>query len=448
MSQSMAMVLPDNGQPLHERLAGAIVEAILAGVYAPGERLPPHRQLAQQFSVSIGTVTRAIDTLSERGMVRGEIGRGTFVLGTGAMANEVIDLTINAPPPLLTAEVLAEATAVATRNALGLSHGGYVDHSGTPRQREIVARWLGSFRVAIPAEELILVDGAQQGLHLAFATLKAQSSFIATEGATFPGAIAAAANLGMTMLPIEHDEEGMLPDALGRVLSGTGCKIIYTTPVCQNPLGFETGPERRKALMAVAEKNRAMIVEDDIYGIYAAKGRLTYKALAPERVYYVTSTSKNLTPLVRLGLIAPPKGMRLAVAKRLRAESWGLPPLTVEIACALLEGRAGGEVALALKAEARERLGMTREMLGLEGVAMPGGAPHVWLKMSAIAAERLARRASERNVRITPPGSTQVGHSHISGIRLCIMAPSTRAQLERGLAVIAELMGTEEAVVV
>ena len=66
--------------PLHERVAGAVEAAIADGRYRSGERLPTHRQLAQQFAVSIGSVTRAIDTLSARGVVRGEIGRGTFVL--------------------------------------------------------------------------------------------------------------------------------------------------------------------------------------------------------------------------------------------------------------------------------------------------------------------------------------------------------------------------------
>ena len=357
------MTLPDNDLPLHERLAGAIHGAIATGVYAPGARLPTHRHLAQQFSVSIGTVTRAIDALSERGIVRGEIGRGTFVLGAPMVAgDEIIDLTINAPPPMLNYDTLMQANAVASRQALALAHGGYVDHTGTPRQRGVMARWLSDSRVAVSAEEIVLCDGAQQGLHLAFAVLREQSMTIATEGATFPGAIAAAANLGMTMLPVEHDGEGMVPAALDRVLGANNCKIIYTTPVCQNPLGFETGPERRRALAEVATRHGAFIVEDDIYGLYAARGGLTYKQLLPERVFFVTSISKSLTPLVRLGVIAPPTEWRGAVVKRLRAESWGVPPFAVELACALVENGAEA-IAEALRQEAWARVEMTRRVL-------------------------------------------------------------------------------------
>src|SRR3546814_3666137 len=67
------------------------------------------------------------------------------------------------------------------------------------------------------------------------------------------------------------------------VLAGSGCRIVYTTPVCQNPLGFETGPERRAEILDVCGRHGAFIIEDDVYGLYARKGRATYKSMAPDR---------------------------------------------------------------------------------------------------------------------------------------------------------------------
>ena len=448
---SNKIVLPDNGLPLHERLASAVEAAIAEGRYRPGERLPTHRQLAQQFAVSIGSVTRAIDTLSARNVVRGEIGRGTFVLERvdGAVDDGgIVDLTINAPPPVIAPQRMAEATELANRHALALAHGGYVDLSGTERQRGIVARWLTATRTAMAQEQILLCNGAQQGLHLAFATLRETSEIILTESATFPGALAAAANLAMRMVAVAHDGEGMLPEALEAALGQTGARIIYTTPVCQNPLGFETGPERRRAIAQVAKRAGAIIVEDDIYGLYAAKGNLTYRELLPEQVIYVTSLSKSLTPLVRLGVIAPPAHLMAAVRKRLRAESWGLPPYVAELAAAMLDIGMGDEAAVALRAEGLARLELTRRMLGVGAVPMPGGAPHLWLGMSPLKAEQFARRASEAGVRITPPSAAQVGEAPVAGVRLCIMAPPSRAVLERGLGVLAGILGSDEDVVV
>jgi DNA-binding transcriptional MocR family regulator len=443
------MHLPDNGQPVHEKVAGAVEAAIADGRYRAGERLPTHRQLAQQFSVSIGSVTRAIDALSARGVVRGEIGRGTFVLGQADNDDGgVVDLTINAPPPVIGLTRLAEASEIANRNALALAHGGYVDLSGTERQRGLVAGWLSEMRTTLRADEILLCNGAQQALHLAFATLRERSATILTEGATFPGALAAAANLGMTMVPVAYDGEGMLPEALDAVLGQTGAKIIYTTPVCQNPLGFETGPQRRRALAQIATRHDAVIVEDDIYGVYAAKGRLTYRELAPERTFYVTSFSKSLTPLVRLGVIAPPVALMAAVRKRLRAESWGLPPYVAELAVAMIETGLAAEAATALRTEGLARLQMAQAALGLGSVPMPDGAPHVWLPMPPLKAEQFARRASEAGVRITPPSAAQVGTEPVAGVRLCIMAPPARGTLKRALAVLAGILGSDEDVVV
>ena len=443
------MQLPDNGQPVHERVAGAVEAAIADGRYRAGEKLPTHRQLAQQFAVSIGSVTRAIDALSARGVVRGEIGRGTFVLGQADDDDGgVVDLTINAPPPVIGLQRLSEATELANRQALALPHGGYGDLSGSERQRGIIAAWLTETRTALRPEELLLCNGAQQALHLAFATLRERSTVILTESATFPGALAAAANLGMTMAPVAHDEEGLLPEALDRALAGTGAKIIYTTPVCQNPLGFETGPQRRRELAKVAVRHDAVIVEDDIYGLYAAKGRLTYRELVPERTFYVTSFSKSLTPLVRVGVIAPPAPLLAAVRKRMRAESWGLPPYVGELAAAMIEIGLGREAATALRAEGLARLQLTQATLGIASVPMPGGAPHLWLPMPPLKAEQFARRASEAGVRITPPSATQVGETPVSGVRLCIMAPPARATLARALRVIAGILGSDEDVTV
>jgi DNA-binding transcriptional MocR family regulator len=442
--------LAEGDQPLHERLANAVEAAIAEGRYRPGEKLPTHRQLAQQFSVSIGSVTRAIDALSARGVVRGEIGRGTFVLERAVAGDDggVIDLTINAPPPLIALRRMEEASALANRHALALANGGYVDLGGTERQRGVVARWLSATRTPLGGDEIMLCNGAQQGLHLAFASLRETSHLILTESATFPGALAAADNLGMTMMPVRHDGEGMLPEALDAALTATGARIIYATPVCQNPLGFETGPQRRREIARVAGAHGAVIVEDDIYGIYAAKGRLTYRELLPGQVIYVTSLSKSLTPLVRLGIVAPPPALMAAMRKRLRAESWGLPPYVAELATAMLEIGMGEEVAAALREESFARVELARRILGIGTVPMPDGAPHLWLAMDPLKAEQFARRASEAGVRITPPSAAQVGAAPVAGVRLCIMAPPGRAMLERGLGVLAGILGSDEDVVV
>lgn len=435
---------------VHERVAHAVEAAIAAGRYRPGDKLPTHRALAQQFSVSIGSVTRAIDTLSARGVVSSEVGRGTFVRQAGGAVENpgVIDLSINAPPLLITPGQLAAASALANERVLRLAHGGYGDFTGTAAQRATIAGWLSQWRCPLEADEIVLTNGAQQALHLAFATLREQVGAVVTEGISFPGAIAAVANAGLPILPVARDGEGPLPEALARVLDETGPAAVYLTPVCQNPLGYETGPERRAALARVVAEKRSFIVEDDIYGVYSDKAGPLYRDLLPERTFYVSAFSKSLTPLIRLGVLAPPAEFLAPVKKRMRAESWGLPPYAAELGAALIETGAADAALGVLRSEARARLALTQEILGLGEVPMPGGAPHVWLALDPLRAEQLSRRASEAGVRLGPPGAMRVGPEPVTGVRLCIMAPAQRGLLEKALRIVARLLVEEEEVLV
>src|SRR5690606_12323286 len=355
---------------------------------------------------------------------------------------------INGPPHVIAEETFAAAAERAMRNSLSLPHGGYANQRGTTQQRRVFADWLRRTRIDLPDDDLILSVGVQHGVHLAFQDLRAVSRLIATESSTSPGARAAARAVDAQLVPVRHDAEGMLARDLDRTLGETGAKIVYLTPVCHNPLGFEIGRERRRELLAVIAKHDAWIVEDDIYAIYSAKNARTFKELAPERTYYLNGISKCLTPLIRVGFIAPPRNWRDAIASALRAQVWGPAPYGVEMARALLGLGADETVATILRSEARERIQLARQALGLDCVPMPEGAPHLWLPMKPARAEKLARLAAERGVRLTPPDASFVGGVFGGGVRLSIMAPLTRDELDRALRTIAALLNEPEEMIV
>lgn len=434
--------LPDVPGALHERLAIAVERLISDRRYQPGDRLPTHRELAQQAGVAIGTVTKALDLLSGRGILRGEVGRGTFVndVRIAPVGSGVIDLAVNGPPQVIPEEKFREASERAMRRSTGLPHGGYAAQRGTIEQRRTLAAWLSRTRLPLDEDQLIATVGVQHGIYLAFQDLRPTSRLIATEGATYPGAIAAAKALGMEMLPVPHDDRGIDPDDLEQTLASSGAKIIYLTPVCHNPLGFEMDEERRRAVLAIAEKHDAWIVEDDIYSVYSAKSGPTFKQLAPSRTYYLNSISKCLTPLIRVGVIAPPEDRRASIAKAVGAVVWGASPHGLELACALIELGVDATVASILKTEAKARLQLAQRVLNLDAVPMPNGAPHLWLPMPAIQASRLARLSSERGVRLTPPDASFVGGESGGGIRLSIMATTSRDDLEKALRTVSMLI--------
>ena len=94
--------------PRYRAIAEAIAEDAARGRLRPGSQLPTHRDLADRLGVTVGTVTRAYAEAARRGIVTGEVGRGTFVRGTGAespgfrFASQaeagLIDMSVNLPP--------------------------------------------------------------------------------------------------------------------------------------------------------------------------------------------------------------------------------------------------------------------------------------------------------------------------------------------------------------
>ena len=90
--------------PRYRTIVEALIEDLAAGTLREGSRLPTHRDLAERLGVTVGTVSRAYAEAARRGLVSGEVGRGTFVRGTAdaggerADAEGLVDLGQNHPP--------------------------------------------------------------------------------------------------------------------------------------------------------------------------------------------------------------------------------------------------------------------------------------------------------------------------------------------------------------
>jgi DNA-binding transcriptional MocR family regulator len=114
----------------------------------------------------------------------------------------------------------------------------------------------------------------------------------------------------------------------------------------------------------------------------------------------------------------------------------------------IVELKADVSAAATLRLEAKTRIQLAKRALGLDSVPMPEGAPHVWLPMAPARAEKVARLAAERGVRLTPPDASFVGGDFGGGVRLSIMAPLTRDDLDRALRTVAALLDEPEEMVV
>ena len=141
----------DRSKPLYLAIADAMLRDVEGGVLREGSRLPPQRDLAWKLGVTLGTVTRAYKEAETRGLLEGEVGRGSYIrrrpqvsaLITPASEREgVVDLTQAIPPPVVKAEELDQAMQSIMRDPRKLDLLDYAPPEGFHMHRSMAVQWL------------------------------------------------------------------------------------------------------------------------------------------------------------------------------------------------------------------------------------------------------------------------------------------------------------------
>lgn len=181
----------------------------------------------------------------------------------------------------------------------------YAPSNGLPRLREQIAGLMTADGMACNGDDILILQGSQQGLDFAARMLIDPGDVIVTEDPTFLGALVAFAPSQPDYAVVPVDAEGMRTDLLEAVLAANPkARMIYTVPDFQNPTGVTLSLERRKQLIALANRDDLIVLEDTPYRHirFAGRNLPTLKSLDTEgRVIHLGSFSKVLVPGMRLG---------------------------------------------------------------------------------------------------------------------------------------------------
>ena len=434
--------------PRYRAIADAIDEDVLAGRLRPGERLPTHRELAERLGVTVGTVSRAYGEAARRGLLSGEVGRGSFVRSWPEPAVPpdrpgVVDLSLNHPPDSGSARraLHAALSALAARADLGALLA-YPPDGGHPAHRSAGAVWMGRTGLDAPPERVVVCSGSQHGLTTVLATILEPGDLVLTESLTYPGLKAAASLLRLRLHGLPLDAEGLRPDAFEDACRRGGAKALHCVPTIQNPTTAVMPATRRREIAAIARTHGVAILEDDTHALLPEPQLTPISAHAPEISYYVVSTSKTLAPGLRIGYVLAPPGMVDRLAQAIRATAWATAPLMAEIATTWI-GDGTADVILAdRRREAAARQELARRVLaGVEHHAHPVGY-HVWLPLPAPwRSESFTAEARRRGVAVTPAEAFLVGRDQAPhAVRVCLGHARTREELETGLKRVAETL--------
>jgi DNA-binding transcriptional MocR family regulator len=425
--------------PLATALADAIAEGVQTGRLAPGDRLPPQRDLADAIGLSVTTVTRGYAEAERRGLVTGEVGRGTFVrppaFGAMVRADEprAIDLSVNTLLPFAHAAELVAGYAALSRRLPADRLMGYQPHHGRAEWRAAAAEWVKAAGLSPAPEEMLVTAGAQHALAVVFAVICGPGDEVLTEPATYPGMKSVASYLRLRLRAVAVDREGVLPDALERAVASGRPRALYCMPTLQNPTGAVASLRRRRALAETAARLGLTVVEDDSYG-FLVEGLPSVTSLAPDHSIYVTSMSKSLAPGFRLGFIRAPRAWVDRLGAAIFATTIMAAPAGAEVAAAWIADGTAARIVRWKRAEVAARSALARRRLKLG--PPPGGAasPHVWLPLPEDwTADEYAREARRRGVLVTPGREFATGREIPNAIRICLGVPPDRRTLERGL---------------
>lgn len=478
---------PAAAMPVYRQIAEGIQTALREGRLAAGQQLPPTRDLAKQLDVNRNTVIAAYDLLVELGVATGHTGRGTFlaaprhggtapdarashpddpwlgafaraVQGPGvgnlltiyrvATSHEGISLAGGYPAAeLMPVEPFARAMeqTLRERGAEVLSYG---PTAGYGPLRETIAAEMTRKGSPCDASSILITNGSQQALELAFRAFVDPGDAVVVEDPTYTGAISALAALGARLVGVPLDDEGLRPDLLELALTRHRPRVLYVQPTFHNPTARVMGEARRRDVLAIAARHRCVIVEDDWAGDLRFEGRdlPTLHALdGGKHVLYLSTFSKKLLPGLRVGWVAAPEPVfeRLLALKQI--EDCGTSPLVQAALHAFIEGGAQDEHLARVRSAYLARSLAMDEAIRIhfpEGARFTraSGGLFSWVTLpETVDGDELFAAARERGVLVGRGSLFHVSGGGRNTLRLTFSA-AAEEQIRSGITVLGELL--------
>ncbi|MEU1073158.1 MULTISPECIES: PLP-dependent aminotransferase family protein [unclassified Streptomyces] len=434
------------------RLADGVAAAIADGRLRPGDRLPPQRTFARRHRVAVSTAIRAYGELVRRGLVVGEVGRGTFVRAAPPHPGSVlaedsgrtpVNLELNYPVADGQSELMGRALTALSRPDVLLRATRPAAADGTPEARAAAARLLARPGWRPDPDRLLFAGNGRQAIAAALSSLAGPGARVGVEELTYPLVKAVAERLGISLVPIGTDGSGMLPSALEAVHRRTPLSAVYVQPTLHNPLSLTMPGTRRAELAAVLRESGLAAVEDTTWA-FLADGDGTpapLAAYAPERTLLVDSLSKRLAPGLTVGFLSVPEAYGEEAARALRSGAWTAARFALEAAVRWVEDGTVEAVTAAKRAEAAARQALVARHLGAFSVRTDPRSFSCWWELPEPwrAETFVAAAVRELGVAVTPGSAFAVGAgSAPDAVRVGLASPP-RPVLDAALRRLAEL---------
>ena len=431
--------LSRSDKPRYIAIADVIGADIKSGRLAGGDRLPPQRKLATRLSIDFTTVARGYVEAQRRGLIESRVGQGTFVRGprratrlrTGSQP-EIVDLSMNLPPEPNDPELLErmrDGCAEVSRNLVSLLR--YQGFGGSRADKDAASAWLGRRAMVPKQERLFVVPGAHPAITGILSLLAKPGDTVLCEAITYPGVRSIAAQLGLDLVGLPMDDEGIDPDALAHACEHRSPKALYLNPTLQNPTTLTIPEARREAIVAVARRYRLPIVEDDAYGFIPSHGVHPLAAIAPDITWHIAGLAKCIGAGLRAAyVVAPDAKSGWPFAAALRNATVMASPFTVALATRWIEDGTADMILRFIRAETAARQSLVAGILPVGSYRADPLSFNLWVPLP----RPWTRSAFIGHMRATGIGIVPSDAFVVTGdpgevVRVCLGGPASRDKL-------------------
>lgn len=434
----------------YRRIADRIADDIATGRLRPGQRLPPQRAFARRRGIAPSTAGRVYGELVRRGLVVGEVGRGTFVraapdgpagqaLIEPGPAAAPVNLELNYPAtpgqpellapvlaPLLRPDVLAEALSPAAA-------------TGTEAAREAAATLLATPGWRPAPERLLFTGNARQAIAAALASLVRPGGRVGVEQLTYPLVKEITARLGITLVPLAQDASGLLPEAVAAAHRSAPLSALYVQPTLHNPTSLTTSRPRLLQLAQLVHDLNLPVVEDRIWSFLRESGD-PLAAHAPALTHVVDGLSKRVAPGLTAGFLVVPPHRVDAVARAVRSGGWNAGRFALEAAVRWAGEGTVARLVTAKRADAARRQRILAEELAGFTVRSDPGAYFAWWDLPAPwRADTFTAAAAAHGIAVTPGPAFAVAPGHTPDAVRLGLASAPEPDLRRALRTLAHV---------
>jgi DNA-binding transcriptional MocR family regulator len=340
--------------------------------------------------------------VQERGLVSGEVGRGTFVLERDAEQRHVVPDTpqiafegtrrsmegslsgrlimdSTSAPDLGQGEMIGKMLADIVKD----NPDKVVDYtrSWPSEWREAGARWLEADGWKPEAQCVVPTIGVHASAMAVIAAMTAPGDKIAFEQLTY-SSISRSANLaGRRSVVVNIDEHGPVPEDFERLCAQQHPKLAFLIPSLHNPTLTTMPVNRRREIAEIARRHNVWLIEDSIYGALLDEPPTPISSMLPERTFHIGGLSKTVAAGVRGGWVSCPANLAPRIQIAHKMVTGGMPFMLGELSARMVLSGAADTIRQQSRVEIEAREAIVRQAFAGLDFKSHSQAPFIWMKL-------------------------------------------------------------------